>query len=93
MYYVCDVCNHQSSGNKRSCRKCKSKKWLLVDDDGMVNIDIEFSPEEYSLLRKATGEKYGLQRVSEKHMQRFIEEMLTDLAEDIQRDRDLRANS
>jgi len=83
MHYICEQCDNTSSGNKRSCRQCKSKKWLLVDDEGMVHVQLEFNTQEMNLIKKAAKEKYDLQRVSRKHMQRFLEELMENLANDI----------
>jgi len=83
MHYICEKCDNTSSGNKRSCRQCKSKKWLLVDDQGMVHVQLEFNPIEMKMIKQAAKEKYNLQRVSRKHMQRFLEEMMENLANDI----------
>jgi DnaJ-class molecular chaperone len=83
MHYLCEKCDNTCSGNKRPCRKCKHKKWLLVDDEGMVHIDLEFTQDEMNTVREATKLKYKLKEVTEKDMQRFIEERCHELADEL----------
>ena len=81
--YTCNKCGTYCSGNKRRCRVCKAKDWLYIDDEGMVNITLDFTAEEMATILAGTKSKYGLEKVTYQDMQRYVEETLEELAQEI----------
>ncbi len=81
--YTCNQCGNYCSGNKQKCRLCKAKDWLFIDDEGMVEMTLEFNPEEMATIIMGAKSKYNLDSISQDDIQRYVEETLDTLAQDI----------
>jgi hypothetical protein len=89
MHYLCNACDNTSKGNKRKCRKCGTKDWLLVDDYGMVNIDLDLSEDEFQTLHALACAKYNSDSATHEQMQQCLQDLVVKIAEDIKNERSL----